>query len=79
MSKSRSGTTDISRSARVRELLVALSEQLEDGEGEKLVLTQRKPRPRGGRVRRALVPVGARAAEARLEVEQEAEHPADFE
>lgn len=41
--------TDISRSARVRELLVALSEQLEDGEVEKLVLTQRKPRPRGGR------------------------------
>ena len=71
--------TDISRSARVRELLVALSEELEGGEVEKLVLTQRKPRPRGGRVGRALVPAGARAGGARLEVEQEAEHPADFE
>ena len=71
--------TDISRSARVRELLVALSEELEGGEVEKLVLTQRRPRPRGGRVGRALEPAGARAGGARLEVEQEAEHPADFE
>lgn len=52
---------------------------VEDGEVEKLVLTQRKPRPRGGRVGRALEPAGARAGGARLEVEQEAEHPADFE
>ena len=46
---------------------------------EKLVLTQRKPRPRGGGVRRALEPAGAGVGGARLQVEQEAEHPADFE